>query len=91
MDEKIISSIDHSKKVLADLGDMVSKIAQLVKHFSVLKAMSELKAMESDMKDLFAQAPLALPELKDLDAQSAVQLAEAAYVMVQEVLASIAV
>lgn len=78
--------IDHSKAVIADIADMAAKVIGIVKHLSIFKALSELKALEADVKDLIKQAPLALPELKTLDAAEGVEIAEAAYGLVQKIM-----
>lgn len=83
-------SIDHSKKVLADLGKVAVDGIHIAKHGVGIGALQDIFALMGDVKDLIAEAPKALPELQDMDAKEAAEMAQAAYEMVKAVIAAIA-
>lgn len=85
----MVQSIDHSKKVIADIGVIIVDAVQIAKHLSVLTALPKLYEAFGSVKEIVAEAPLALPELKDLSSDEAGQLAAAAYDLVKKIISSI--
>ena len=87
--------ISNALKAIADLQAIAVDGVKLVKAFgrgamglgAVLAAVFELAAA---VKDLVADAPAALPELKDLDTAEAGQAGAAAYDCVKAVIAALA-
>lgn len=81
--------IDHSKKVVEDLGKLVMDAIPIAKHGVGIGAISQLFTILADVKDLLAEAPQALPELKDMDSAKAGELSSVCYEMVRRVITSI--
>lgn len=82
--------IQHSKQVIADLGKLAVDGIALVKKSSGLGEIRAVLALMGDFKALVSDARSALPELKELDAQEAAQLAEQSYEAVRAVVAALA-
>ncbi len=81
-----VVGIDHSKKVLAELGEMAVDLVDVAKHGKSLKVIWDL--FEKG-KDLMKEASKSLPEVKDLQADEAKELVELAYKVVKDVVAAI--
>ncbi len=80
-------NVAHTLQVFADLELIAVDIARVVKKGgSIWSLLPVLAEMLGAAKDLVAQAPLALPELKDLDAEEAGLLAKATYTLVKSVI-----
>lgn len=82
-------SIDHSKKMIMDLGKLVGDGVQIVKHGVGLGSIYQIFQVIADVKELIMEAPHALPELRDIDSQEAGELASAAYEMVKHIIQEI--
>lgn len=81
--------IEHSKKVLADLGAIAVAGIEIAKKGGGLGALKQIFVLIEDVKGLISEAPLALPELKDVDSVEAGQLATAAYDLVKSVISAV--
>lgn len=85
-----MSGIQNSLQVMADLQALVLNVADLVKHHSLIEIFKKLGPIEAAAKDLVKEGPLALPELKSMNADDVAQLSRAAYLLVQAVVAAVA-
>lgn len=83
-------SLEHSKSVLADISDLAVKVVGLIKHHSLFDVLPKIRVLEADIRDLVAQAPEALPELKSLDPEAAGELAKSAYELVLAIMQAVA-
>lgn len=81
--------VAHSKKVIADMQSLCLDGIELVQHYSLFHAMGKIGSIVSNVKDLIEQSKEALPELKDLNAQEAGELASAAYTMVRAIVSKL--
>lgn len=82
--------IDHSKKVIAELGAVAVAVVGIAKRGVGLGALRQLFVVLEDVKGLLVDAPKALPELADVDPAEAGELATACYVLVKSVVGAIA-
>jgi hypothetical protein len=57
--------------------------------FKIVKLLGDVARIGDDVKELVADAPAALPELKDIDASEAGQIAEASFGLVKAILAAL--
>lgn len=78
--------IDHSKKVLVDLGKLAADGIHIAKHGIGLGSLKQLWSMVDEAKDLIIEAQAAFGELKDLDSQESGQLASACFDLVKGVI-----
>jgi hypothetical protein len=85
--------VQKSLEVIDDLGELVADAAALIKSGAPLGLETFKKVFElaMDLKELAADAPDALPELKDLDANEVGQLGAAAFSAVGKILAALKV
>lgn len=81
-----MSGIEHSKKVLVDLGKLAADGIQIAKHGIGFGAIKQVLSMVEEAKDLIVEAQAAFPELKDLDSAEAGELATACYDLVKGVI-----
>lgn len=81
--------IVHTQAVISDLGSLIVDAVKIVKGGLSIGAFQEVLKIIGDVKTLLSDAPQAFPELKALDAAEAVALSEAAYGLVQSVVAAI--
>lgn len=84
-------NIDHSQKVLADLGDIVSNGIEIFKNGIGLGSLKKVFALEKEFKDLIAEAKQAMPELKDLDPSEVQLLLASSYALVKKIISEISV
>jgi hypothetical protein len=83
--------IDKTLKTVADLQKLAVDGISLVKAGPIgFGSLARLFGILSDIKDVANDAQGALPELKDVDAVEAGQLAAAAYVLVKAVMVAVA-
>lgn len=83
------TGIDHSEKVIEDLGDLIVNGIEISKTGIGFGMMRKLGAIANEMVSLVCEAPLVLPELTDLSKEEAGKLMESSYVMVCKVIAAI--
>ncbi len=81
----MVVGIDHSKKIIKDLGIVSCGVIRIVKRGLGLRSIAHILGMLDEVKDVLEMAPRALPELADIDPVEAGQLAQAAYQVVLEV------
>lgn len=88
--------VTNTLQTIADLQGLLLDAVKLEKdakagvlHFPAVLA--GVLSIGGDIKALTAEAPQALPELKDLDANEAGQLAEASFGLVKAVLSALSV
>lgn len=78
-------SIDVSKQLLQECGDLGVFVAKAVKHGFQIQDIFQLVQMISSLVAFIKSGPQLLPELKDLDQSEAGQLAELAYQMAMNI------
>ena len=81
--------IDHSKKVLADLGKLAADGIKVAKHGVGLGSLKQLFDILAEAKDLVVEAQAAFPEIKDLDSKESGELASACYDLVKGIIESV--
>jgi len=81
--------IEHSKKVLVDIGKMSLDVIQIVKHFSVWTVISKMGDILVEGKALIEEAKSSLPELQDLNEEEVKELTSQAYIMVKKIIEEI--
>lgn len=82
--------IVKSKEVLADLGVVAVGVIGIVKAGLGLRSITKLLAILDEAKDVIENAPKALPELADVDAAEAGELATVCYNLVKSVVLAVA-
>ena len=82
-------SIDHSKKVLEDVTHLVNVALVVLRDGLSYGGVAELFGVLEDIKNIATEAPSALPELVNLSAEDAGQLATASYEMVRQILSTL--
>lgn len=82
--------VEHSRKVLKEVGELAEGLIDLVKHRTVIGMVFALPSVLGDVKDLVAAAPKALPELGDIDQAEASLIAGDAYALVRRIIVKIA-
>lgn len=86
-----VVGIQHTKKILSDLGDVALAAVGIVKaHGSIIGSISKLYEVLKNVKDIIAEAPQALPELKDIDSAEAGEIASLTYGLVRSLVVAIA-
>lgn len=84
----MVVGLEHSKKILADLADLLLEGISVAQHGVGIGAIRQIMALVADMKDLLIEAPLAFPELEKMDAAEAQELAKAAYELFKNIVTS---
>lgn len=84
-----MAGIARSVETIQDVGEIVVDLAVLMKHGLGLGSISKLLAVLADVKELIADAQAALPELSDVDANEAGQLAAASYTQIKRIVAAV--
>lgn len=78
--------IEHSKKVLVDLGKIAADGIYLAKHGVGIGSLKQLWDMVAEAKDIIVEGKASFPELKDLDAAESAELATAAFDLVKGII-----
>jgi len=81
----MVVGVEKSKETLADLAELACDGIDLFKKGIGLGSFGKIVEILADVKELIADAPLALPELADLNAVEAAELGAAAYVAVKKI------
>lgn len=84
-----MAGIAKSVETIQDVGEVVVDVATLVKGGVSLGNLGHLLAILNDVKELIADARQALPELADVDAAEAGQLATAAYTQIKRIVVAV--
>ncbi len=84
-----VLGIENSKRVIAELGEIAVTVIGIAKRGIGLGSLRQLLAVLEDVKELASAAPKALPELTDVDAKEAGELATASYVLVKSIVAAV--
>jgi hypothetical protein len=78
--------VSKTKSVMESAGELLVKGIAIGKHGVGIGSLPAIFDMLAEIKVLLADAPLVLPELKDLDQAEAGQVAESAYALIKKVM-----
>lgn len=85
----MITGVDHTKKTLLALGELTCDVISIVRDGAGFGSIKKAFEVLSEAKILIQEAPLALPELADLDAKECADLGAIAYSTVKRIVESI--
>lgn len=84
-----MASVAKTLETIDDVGELVVDVIAIVRRGVGLGSVARLLEVVSDLTELADDAPKALPELVDLDAAEAGQIAAASYALIKKILASV--
>ena len=84
-----MAGIDKTLEVFDDLGNLAAAGVRIAKSGLGIASFGQILKVLENVKELLQDAPLALPELMDLDAVESAKLGQAAYGMVKKVMEAV--
>lgn len=86
-----MAGVEKTIETFDDLGNLAVSVISIVKAKGIsFGTLPKLLDMLNQINELIKDAPLALPELADLDGQEAAQVGGAAFGLVKKVLSAVA-
>lgn len=85
-----MSGVEHTTKFISVLSTMVVEAISISKNGVGFSALRKAMGMIGEMKVMLSEAKGALPELKDLDKDEALQLGELAYKCIADIISAAA-
>lgn len=85
-----MAGIDKTLETLEDVGELVVDVVDLVKRGVGIGSLGRLFEVVRVLTEVGRDAPMALPELTDVDSAEAGRIASAAYVQIKRIVVAVA-